>query len=366
MKREVNALKILEKDKKKGILEVQIEDPEDLYFIVLILRKGDLIYAWTLRQEKISRVSGEERGERVRAYIGIKLEAIEFQRFTYRLRLRGRIVEAPEFLHAKGEYHTLSIGVGDAVKIVKEEGISAFEEKIVDFSSRFRAKYLILSLDLEEIALGILRPQGLELVVRNSLPRVRSYKENESIREHAKLVFEKAADILTKHVERFGKVEGLIILTTPLLARWVHEDFMPLLKSIKMREVKLLTVSEGGLAGIYEALRGDELRKIAKNLRLLEETKIVQELVQQLSRDAKNIAIGPAEVSKAVEWGVAKALIVLDKLLFKDEKIHRTVRKAAASGIDFKIISGESEQGRILEGLGGIAAFLYYPLEGYG
>lgn len=353
-------MKILEYDKDKGILELTIEVPEDLYYISLLLDKGDLAYAWTTRQLKFEGKGGESRkGDRVKVYLGIRVEAIEYHRFTKRVRVRGVIIEAPERIHSKGSYHTLSIGVGSHIRIIKNN-ITLYHEKILKMASSRIKKILLLSVGDDEIAIGILRPQGIEILTSWPIAPLKTDKTHSIVEMYMKPLKETLRNI-SEYLKR-EKVEVLILASINLL--------MNIAKSLLSEElpsnIKLITisVSEGGVSGIYEVLRRNDLRYLFSEVRGLYERELVESIFIDISKGDEKIAIGLEEVSSASRIGSISHVVLIDELLFdpkvRDEVIRILERTMSTRG-EITIIPRETEHGLKLEKIGGIVARLYFP-----
>jgi len=349
-------MRVVSLDVRRGIVEVQVEYPEDLYYLSMIIRKGDVVYGWTTRQVKVDREIGSEKGERVRVFLGVEVEGLEYHKFTRKLRIRGKITDAPEELHAKGRYHTISVSIGDTIRVAKKQGFSRLELSVIRESSTRPKKLVLLSVDLDEVAIGILRPQGVEVKLYKDYPRPDSRK-GRSLREHLRTLLRDVIGDLER-VLNSEKADTVVLLAPSLVTGWCL-DFLA--SALKQRgiEVRTARVSVGGLAGIYEAVRTEDLRRMLGDLRVIREAKSVERLVSELGGKGR-VALGVEEVRRALEWGLVKELVVLDDAILSDEEILSLVEKAIEQRIGFTIVTAESEAGAILERLGRIAAILYY------
>jgi len=354
-------LKILEYKRDKGILELLIEVPEDLYYLSLILDKEDLAYAWTTRQLKFEGKGGEsKKGERVKVYLGIKVKAIEYHRFTKKVRIRGVIIEAPERIHSKGSYHTLSLGVGSRIRIVKDK-ITAYHEKILEMASSKIRKVLLLSIGDDEITIGVLRPQGVEILASWSIVPVKSDKTR-SIAEMYKEPLRKTLKNIKEYIER-EKAEMIVLASTNLLMSIV----ISLINEELPSAIKFTTVAvfEGGVSGIYEVLRRNDLRHLFREVRGIYEREVVESIFLDISKGDEKIVIGLEEVSLASKIGSISHVILVDELLFDPEvrdKVIEILEKTIEARGNITIIPKETEHGSKLDKIGGIVARLYFPI----
>ena len=349
-------MRIVSLDARRGIAEVQVECPEDLYYLSMIIRKGDVVYGWTTRQVKVDREIGSEKGERVKVFLGVKVEDLEYHKFTRKLRIRGKIVDAPESLHAKGRYHTISVSIGDTIRVVKERGFTQLELSIIKESSARPKKLVLLSVDLDEAAIGVLRSQGVEVKLCKDYPRPDSHK-GRSLREHLKTVLKDVLGDLERVLDS-EKANTVVLLAPSLVTDWCLDLLASALKQRGI-EVRTARVSVGGLAGIYEAIRTEDVRRMLGDLRVIREARSIERLMNELKGKGR-VALGVEEVRRALEWGLAKELIVLDDAILSDEEILSLVEKAIKQRIEFTVVTAESEAGAILKRLGEVAAILYY------
>src|SRR3972149_9550312 len=69
--------------------------------------------------------------------------------------------------------------------------------------------------------------------------------------------------------------------------------------------------SEGGMAGIQEAMRGGLGAKILEETRVAQETRLVERLLEEIAKGGL-FAYGPDETRTAVEAGAVETLLVTD------------------------------------------------------
>ncbi len=353
-------MKIVEYNPQKGFLKIVIEVPEDLYYFSLILEKNDIVYSWTTRQLRIERTTESIRGKRIKVYLGIKVTNLEFHKFLKSLRIRGIVIDAPENLHIKGAYHTLSINIGSEVTVYKEK-FSVFVNRIIKMASVHYKKIILICVGDDNIAIGYLTPQGIDIKISQDIYIPKKEGKKYSLLEFYRNVllkfFEEKKDLI--NLKEFNEV---IIASTSLLLPLLKEIFNEK-ELLKNKVIKYIQVFEGGRAGIYEILRREDLKQLFKNTRYLYEKEKVDELFRYLMKGDSRVAIGFEEVSKAAELHAIKYLIINDAFFFDIEeknKIREILDKTIESSGEIIIVSFESEQGKKLEKMGNIAALLYF------
>src|SRR6266571_1181018 len=89
-----DAMRVLHLDPKTGEIKVRVENADDLWHLHNLVLPGDLVRASTYRREEVKTDKVRpERGEKVRVTLTIRVESVEFQAFSDRLRITGVIVE---------------------------------------------------------------------------------------------------------------------------------------------------------------------------------------------------------------------------------------------------------------------------------
>ncbi len=356
-------MKIKELNIKEKTVELVIEDKEDLYYLSLILDKGDVIYSWTWRQTRVDTGLGKvEKGERVKVYMGLLVEKVEFQRFTDRLRILGKVVEAPEYLHVKGRYHAISLQPVAEVKIVKKE-LHQLYLKLLDEATRRTYKNLLICLGDQEAVFGVLSRGGIE-IVSTLLSRL---SKNLKKRSYADEYREYLADVASEikkflHRERYDRV----IVAAPRFLQELFRSYLAEKHKDLLKTAIFLHVEEGGMAGVYELVRRDELADLVKELRLDYEKRLIENIFTSLEKEDKRLAVGEKEVLQASRLGAVQKLIVTDIKfieLKEEEKISEILENVEKSRGEIVIVSSEHEHGIKLKSIGGVAAFLYFPVD---
>jgi len=146
-------------------------------------------------------------------------------------------------------------------------------------------------------------------------------------------------------------------------AAYLRDNAIEMTKSVA--DVK--SVNNGGVAGIYEALRSGVLLKAAHKMRMLEETEVMEEVMKRLGKGDNTITYGLDEVEKAVQVGAVMKLILADTLLRDSEeeqrlRIELAMREVEQKAGNITVVSTEHEAGNNLLALGGIAALLRFAL----
>lgn len=135
----------------------------------------------------------------------------------------------------------------------------------------------------------------------------------------------------------------------------------------------IVHASSGHLHALNEVMQSPEVLVRLKDTKYARETKLMDEFMTFLRKDDGRAWYGPKEVELAAEKGAlgkGGGVLLISDALFRAQDIgvrRRWVRLVDrvrdVEGGEVRVLSSEHESGRRLEGLGGIAAILTFPIE---
>lgn len=344
-------MKVLHQDTRTNEIKLRPDTIDDLWHLSNLLDESDLVYASTYRrkEDKADKLR-PERTEKVRMKLGIRVRKVEFHESEDRLRMLGEIESGPQDV---GQHHTLMIGIGDDITIVKTEWKQAYLERIKRaIEASDKPSVVFIAIEDTEAVIAFAREYGFKesaTIARNPGGKMYDSKSNEEA--YLDEVIDKVAPVL--------KGEPLVILgpgfTKESLARRMREKH-PDLSS----EIILLSTGQAGMAGVNEAMKRGLGGKAVESSRVARETRLVEQLFSEIGSDGL-FAYGMQSVRTAVEAGAVKTLLVIDEKVRTDEA-DDLLKLVEGSRGEFVIISSLHEAGRRLDSLGGIAAILRYPI----
>ncbi|MDD5162813.1 MAG: mRNA surveillance protein pelota [Candidatus ainarchaeum sp.] len=346
-------MKILSIDRKLNLLKVVPENADDLWHLEKVIEKGDLVSGETDRRIKAKDV--EQKSERVKLFVSIEIEKLDFHRFSGQLRAQGVLVEcSPAEFEELGSHQTIEIELNKPVSIKKKELKNYQVERLEKAKKASQSENtLLIVLDEESASFGLLKefelePRGL---VRGSSRGKRFEQEEGSQKKYFSEILQKAKEIKA----------GTIVFAGPgfekdALKKWLQEK--------GFAGALFASTNSTGITGLRELLKSDVLDKISRQKQIVLEERLLEELLLNMGKNTGFAEYGFEQVKKAVELGAAKELLVLDKLLFENrEKIISLMDATEKNKGIVHIINAEQEPGKKLEGFGGIAAILKFKLQ---
>jgi protein pelota len=357
-------LRILEVNSKKEYVKVIPETFDDFWHLYNIIYKGDQVYARTTREVKTDeKYARSSRGERVPVFLGVNVQEVSWDKFLGRLRVHGTIVEATDVAPA-GAHHTLNITLNTPLTIVKKEWPKHHLDRLKRAGASSEKTIIILSIDDEGYAIATTAQYGIEEKVeeRIKLPgKLEAEKRSAALNEYFRKVLNSLRQIWTPARSPFVVI-GVGYVKNDF-AKFLENEAGDMAKSV----VDVKSVNNGGVAGIYEAFRSGILLKTMKQMRIAEETEVVEEFLRRLGKDETNVAYGFDVVKKATSLGAVEKLILADSLLRDSDDQQRLQLEELMKEVEDKkgaiiVVSTEHEAGKKLTALHGVAALLRFSL----
>ena len=348
---------------QQGFVKVVPDSPDDLWHLYNVIFAGDEVYAFSSRAIKSDAEGARPKsGERVAAFMGVKVISVSWDKFLGKLRVHGLICHAPEIIPT-GAHHSISVALNQPVTIVKKEWSKHLLDRLVH-ASETEKPMLIISIDDEGFAIAETRQYGYETRVDQRM-RLPGKQEADKRVEATKGYYRFAVNSLNKlWVQNHNPI---VIMGAGFVkndfVKFLNEESPDMAKSV----VDVKGVNNGGTAGIGEALRSGVLLKAARSLRIVEETETMEEVMKRLGKEEGTVTYGLAAVENAVVIGAVEKLVVADTTLREaDEekrlKIDGLMRQVEKRNATITVVSTEHEAGAKLLSLGGIVALLRYPL----
>lgn len=361
----MHVLKILAKNFKKGIVKVVPKTLDDLWHLYNIIYTDDLVYSRTTREVKPnSEYARPQKGKRVSVFIGVKVENIAWDRNLNRLRVHGKIHEAPEDIAGRGTHHTLRLAVNKPITIVKDKWLKHQIDRLERARRYETSPLIVVSIDSEEYCIAMIRQYGIDMRVegRARLPgKLEAKKRANALQRYFKNVLNALRELWQR------RHSSIVIIgvgfTKNHFVKYMENQSLEIAQAV----VDVKSVNSSGVAGIKEALRSGVLGKAFKHLRIVGEAQAVEKVLERLGKEKRNVSYGEEYVEKASIIGAVETLLVADITIrdASDEKrlaLEKLLKGVEEKGGEVIVVSAEHEAGQKLLALGGIAALLRFPV----
>jgi len=360
-------LKIVKRVLKEGKIVLKIETLDDLWHLYNTVGPSDIVISKTSRRVRVGdEDSRKSESVRKAMVLKLKIEDVSFHNFSNRVRLKGVILEGPGDLVNIGSYHTINVETGDTLTIIKEHWPKFVLDRLKDAEkSQLRPMCLIVTIEDGTAELFLAADSGIQEAVRVRMSISRKRGDQKSYDATMKDFFADTLLALRSQIEQHEF--GLIIIAGP---GFVKDHFRDFLVSAKIKDLPPVVVESAnsiGVPGAKEILYRGVISKAVTELKVETETRLVEALIEHISKDDGLGAYGNDEVSNAVQFGAVEELLITDKKLREgDEKTRRwmdsLIRNTEKTRGSFHIVSTEHPAGDQLQRLGGIGAILRFRI----
>lgn len=146
---------------------------------------------------------------------------------------------------------------------------------------------------------------------------------------------------------------------------------MPALKRL-LPSIVVVHSASGHMHALSEVLQSSTVKSLLSDTKYARETRLMDEFLEHLRKDTNRATYGPREVESAVNQGAVGrggGILIISNRLFRAQNIAERKRWVAlvdrvrdVEGGDVRILSSDHESGKRLDGLGGVAALLTFPI----
>jgi len=352
-------MRIVHQDTKKGIVELFPETLDDLWHLSHIIEPGDLVSSRTTR--RIQDTTGErlrsDRGIKKTFFMGIRVESINFHKYTGKLRAKGVIEKGPEDLVSLGSHHTIDLKLNNSVKIQKERWSRWHKKRIKEAIEASKIpKALVVVIEDDNADIGILRQYGVEYYG----PIIGGISGKRMIQKNRQQVINKFYEEIVNTIKKFEGIEGIVI-AGPGFGKNDFYQFISQKYADIARISRLESTGAGGRSGIQEVLQKGILEEMATEGRIAQEIRMMARVLEEIGKGSPLVTYGKKEVKMAAESGAIEELLVIDEFL-REKDVENIMDLAENLGGKVMVLSSEHDGGKQLHALGGLAALLRYAL----
>lgn len=152
------------------------------------------------------------------------------------------------------------------------------------------------------------------------------------------------------------------------VANTTTPSLKPLLQSLIV-----VHLSSGHIHSLNEVLQSPAVQTRLSNTKYARETALMDTFYTHLRKDTNKATYGPNEVESAVDQGAVGrggGVLLISNRLFRAPNVRERQRWVSLvdrvrdiEGGEVRVLSSDHESGRRLDGLGGVAAILTFPIE---
>ncbi|MGC8628923.1 MAG: mRNA surveillance protein pelota [Candidatus Micrarchaeia archaeon] len=338
-------MRILGFNESTNTLRLLPESFDDLYLLARIINENDEVEAESFRRYRP--MEGDE-GEQKEVVVKIKVEKIEIDKNSERLRLTGTIVSGkPEQYISLGSHHTLNVAQGERIEITKPEWPGYIRDMLRDAVEESKKPRLgIVAIDEDKATIAYVRGYGIEISSEIYSKLSKKMKQQEYEKQRNNFFDEIIKKIRQMPVE-------LVVIAGP---GFTKDDLRQYLLVNKIDIGKKLTyafASDTERSGIREALQSDEASRLMESDKIKKEFQFLDLFLRGLSLGAS--FTGLENIKQALDNYEIGLLLVNDSVL-NDKKIKGLLEQAYRQHVEIKIFNSDDDAGMQLKNFNDIVA----------
>ena len=146
---------------------------------------------------------------------------------------------------------------------------------------------------------------------------------------------------------------------------------MPGLKRL-LPSIVVVHSASGYLHSLSEVLQSPSVKTLLADTKYARETRLMDDFLEHLRKDTNKATYGPKEVEHAVDQGAVGrggGVLIISNRLFRSQDVAERKRWVSlvdrvrdVDGGEVRVLSSDHESGKRLDGLGGVAALLTFPI----
>ena len=360
-------MKILKRVLKEGTIVLKIETLDDLWHLYNTVGPSDVIISKTSRRVRVGdEDSRKPESVRKTMVLKLKVEDVSFHNFSNRVRIKGVILEGPRDLVNIGSYHTINIETGDTLTIIKEHWPKFVLDRLKEAEkAQLRPRCLIVTIEDGTADLFLAADSGIQEAVHIRMNISRKRGDQKAYDTSMRDFF---ADTLLAIQSQLEQHEfGLIVIAGPGFVKDHFKDYLIAANIKDLPPVIVENANSIGVPGAKEILFRGVIATAVTELKVETETRLVETLIEHISKDDGLGAYGNDEVFNAVQFGAVEDLLITDKKLREGAEEERKwmdslIRNTEKTRGSFHIVSTEHPAGDQLQRLGGIGAILRFRI----
>lgn len=354
------------------------EEPEDMWHAYNLIRPTDILRASAIRKV-ISESATSRSSERVQMTLTIRVTKLDFDPQAGQLHVSGQVAEENKFVKLGG-FHTLDLELHRNFALQKADGWDSIAldtlKEAINQEAKAQLWAVVMQEGLANICLITEHQSILRQRVEVNLPKKRSGSS-----DHDKAVqrfYQTTFESLQRQIDLADPKP--LLLASPGFTASSFQQFIKTQASTGTNKplqqlVPKITVAHsasGHLHSLSEVLNSPAVTSKLSDTKFARETQLMERFFEMMRQDDARAWYGPKECQLAIERGaVGKGggILLISNALFRSQDINtrrrwvKVVDDVKEQGGEVRVLSSMHESGKRLEGLGGIAAILTYPIE---
>ncbi|KAK4991019.1 Translation factor pelota [Elasticomyces elasticus] len=378
----------IEKKDGSGSATLLPEEPEDMWHAYNLIRPTDLLRASALRRITTESATGSTSSQRVQTTLTLRVTKLDFDPQASQLHVSGTVAEENKYVKLGG-FHTLDLELQRNFTLTKADGwdsvaLAQLRESI-DQTKKAVCWAVVMQEGLANICLITEYQTILRQRVEVSLPKKRGSGKSSDHEKAVQRFFHTVLETLLRQLDLANSPASPVLLASPGFTATSFQSYIKSaassstsgidVKTLKALLPQLLVAhsASGHLHSLAEVLASPAVTAKLSDTKFARETQLMDRVYELLRKDDGRAWYGPREIERAVEKGAVGrggGVLLISNSLFRSQDV--AVRRRWVTLVDkvkddeggeVRILSSVHESGKRLEGLGGVAAILTFPIE---
>ncbi|EAS33562.3 mRNA surveillance protein pelota [Coccidioides immitis RS] len=374
------------------------EEPEDMWHAYNLIRPHDLLKASAIRRVTTTATTGTTSSSRVHLTLQIRVKSLDFDPQSSQLHVSGQIASENPYTKI-GQHHTLDLELQRNFTLEKrtESGeVGGWDSVAIEmlkdavdegYKRRAEAVAVVMQEGLANICFIGQFQTVLKQKVEMTIPRKRQggSDHDKALAKFFQVTLETllrlldtSAGSITSSTTSNGTSTRPILLASP---GFTAVSFQKHIQSVSLGKPELKPLlesmivvhsSSGHVHSLAEVLKSPSVQARLSNTKYARETAIMDTFFNHLRMDTNKATYGAKEVESAVEQGAVGrggGILLISNRLFRAQDVHERKRWVSlvdrvrdVEGGEVRVLSSDHESGKRLDGLGGVAALLTFPV----
>ncbi|KAL1602960.1 Translation factor pelota [Nothophoma quercina] len=378
----------IEQKTGSGFVTLLPEEPEDMWHAYNLIQEHDRIRAKAVRRVSKTSDAGSVSSQRIAMDLTIQVTSTEFDIGSGQLHVSGKV--AAENEHVKlGQHHTLDLELNRKFTLEKADGWDSVALEMLKEASETERRAELWAVVLGEGTANICMITEHQTILRQRIEVGVPRKRKGGVDGHTKGMekfFSTTLSTLLRQID-LPAATATQDKTLPLLLAspgFVANAFLAYIKTEATRTtnkplmalIPNIVVAHSSSAHIHslnEILSSPAITTKLSDTKYARESALMDKFLTLMRLDDGRAWYGPREVERAVDKGAVGrggGVLMINNSLFRAQNVKQRRRWVAlvdrvrdVEGGEVRVLSSLHESGKRLEGLGGVAAILTYPLE---
>lgn len=335
---------------------------QDIWNLRRMISKGDQVQSWTTREVKLEgEYQRPDKGRRVSVKVKVDVEEVRYDCDLGRLRIKGRITESDNELVPHGSYHSIDVEPTSEITLWREDypgWLLGLLSKRGEVES-----VIIVALDSREAGAGLLTGVTLKSygVVESGIAGKAYSQDHDKL---SRAYFRNVADLVRTILR--ASPQARLVLAGPGNVKNQFNNYLAG-AGFPSKPSVLEGFDLAGEDGVRLILSNASFRELLADTEFSHVERLVEDAKVSLAKGDGRLAMGLSNCEAAAALGAVSSLLISDAVfrLADEDRVVALANSVEAKAGEVVLLDSSTLLGGQVDGLGGAAALLRYPVPAF-